>query len=325
MSTMRAPVPVRDRARRAIGLAAIALAACGSSGSGAGPGPAPAAPVVIATPQLTADDAPVARVNGRAVWASCVAAQGRAIAAGGEDQRRAAALDQCIAFELLAQAAEARGLAGAPEVGEAARAAAVNRLVETEFERRYRTPADLAPQIDAVLARSPGLLHAPELRNSSYARFLVPTGAPAAVDAAARARAERLAGELAGQTGLFGVHLFEAARRIAEGGDVKLETTDFRLATREELVDDYAAALFAIPEIGRASPAFRTQWGWDVVVWTGGSPARDRPRDEVVAELFPELRRRQFQRWVSQLVKQLGVHIEVEQAEVARLDAEGGP
>lgn len=305
--------------------AALAAGACGSSGSGAGPAPARAVPVVPATPPLSADDAPVASVNGRTVWASCITAQARAIAAASDRGRRAAALDQCIAFELLAQAAEARGLAAAPEVAEAARRAAVNRLVETGFERHYTSPADLAPQIEAVLKANAWRLHVPELRASTFARFVVPDHAPAEVEARAHALADRLAAELAGQTGLFGSHLADAARRIAGGSGITLDSSEFRPATRDELVDAYAAALYAIPEVGRTSPAFRTPWGWDVVLWTGGSPARERSRDEVVAEMFPELRRRQFQRWVTQLARELGVHIEVDAAAVARLDSEGGP
>ena len=305
-------------------LAAAIAAGCGSSGSGAGP--STAAPSAIATPALTADDAPVAQVNGRTVWASCVAAQARQvrIAAGSDAERRAAALDQCIAFELLAQAAEARGLAAAPEVGRAVRDAEVNRLVETEFEQRYQRPADLAPQLDAVLTGNPWLLRNPELRDSTYARFLVPKGAPAEVESRAHALADRLAAELADQTGLFGVHLSDAARRIAQGSGAALETVAFRPARRDQLVDEYAAALFAVPEVGRASRAFRTPWGWDVVVWTGGTPARERSRDEVAPEVFPELRRRQFQRWVTQLARQRGIAIHIEQRELAQLDAEGG-
>ena len=259
------------------------------------------------------------------VWASCVAAQARTIAAGSDRERRAAALDQCIAFELLAQVAEACGLAGAPEVADALRSAMVNRLVETEFEQRYRTPADLAPQIDAVMKTNAWRMQRLELRASSFARFVVPKDAPAAVDATAHALADRLAADLAGQTGLLGPHLAEAARRVAAGSAIKLDASDFRPAPRDSLVDAYAAALYAIPEVGRTSPAFRSPWGWDVVLWTGGIETKERSRDEVVAELFPELRRRQFQLWTTQIARQLGVHIEVDQAAVARLDAEGAP
>jgi hypothetical protein len=308
----------------ALAVACACACACGSSGSGSGGRSAAAAPRAIATPAMTADDAPVATVNGRAVWASCVAAQARRIA-GGEAERRAAALDQCIAFELLAQSADARGLAAAPEVGDAARTAAVSRLVETEFEQRYRTPADLAPQIDAVLQASPWRLHPPEMRASTFARFIAAKDAPAELDARAHALADRLAGELTGQTGLFNINLVEAARPIAEGSGVAVETSDFRPSERSRLVDSYADALYAIPEVGRTSPAFRTPWGWDVVLWTGGIAAGERSRDEIAAEMFPELRRREFARWVAGLIKQLGVHIEIEDAEVARLDADVAP
>jgi hypothetical protein len=285
---------------------------------------------VLATPRRAPDDLEVARINGRSVWASCVTAQATTItptnqAARAAEQVRAEALDQCVAFELLAQAAEARGLAAAPEVARAARTAAVDRLVATEFEQRYRTPDDLAPAVDAVMKRNEWRLHIPELRGSTFARFAVPKGAPPELDARAHALADRLAAQLAGATGLYAIHLAEAARQVAAGSDIKLETADVKPSDRDHLVDAYAAALFAIPEVGRASPALRTQWGWDVVLWTGGIAANERTRAEVVAELFPELRRHQFLLWATQIGKQLGVHIEVDQANLAALDTGAGP
>ena len=318
MPAMRAPFVL------ALGLSlGLALAACGRSPV---PPPAPVAPGVIATPRLTADDAPVARVNGRTVWASCVAVQAGRVPAGNEPERRAAALDQCIAFELLAQAAESRGLAGAPEVAEAGRAAAVNRLVETAFEQRYRTPADLGPLVDRAMKLNGWRMHLIQLRASSFARFVVPEHAAPGIEARAHALADRLAAEFAGQTGLYSVHLTEAARRIAEdakGSEVKLETSDYRPAHHDDLVKPYGDALYAIPEVGRTSPAFRTPWGWDVVMWTGGVEPRERTRDELVAEMFPELRRQQFQLWVNQIGKSLGVHVEIDEASVKQLDTGG--
>jgi hypothetical protein len=306
-----------------------AVAACGSSSNPSGPsGPSgvPAAPGVIATPQRSAGDLEVARVNGRSVWASCVAAQAQTIdAARAPDRIRGEALDQCIAFELLAQAAEARGLAAAPEVSQAARTAAVDRLIEADFEQRYRTPDDLKPAVDAVMKRNEWRLHVPELRSSAYARFVVPKDAPPELDARAHALADRLAAQLAGEAGLYSVHLSEAAHRIAAGTDVKLETADVNPTERGRLVDSYATALYTLPAVGRTSQAVRTDWGYDVVLWTGGIAAAERTRDEVVAELFPELRRHQFQLWAAQLARQLGVHIEVDQAGVAELDSGAAP
>jgi hypothetical protein len=328
----------------------FASAGCGDRADPADPAApaAPADPVAppaaaasraqpIATPRLTADDTEVARVNGRPVWSSCVALQAqppatRALGPAGARsdprdpaQRRAAALDQCIAFELLAQAAEARGLGAAPEVGAAVKRAAVNRLVATEFEPRYQAPGDLKPAVDAVMQRNAWRMHVPQLRSSAFARFTVPKGAPPELDAKAHALADQLARELAGQTGLYSVHLTEAATRIAAGSGVKLDTSEVKPSHRDSLVAPYADALYAIPEIGRIAPAVRTEWGWDVVLWTGGIEAQDRTRDEVVAEIFPELRRRQFQLWATQLARQLGVHVEVDQTAVARLDSEDAP
>jgi hypothetical protein len=303
----------------------LGLAACGGS-SGPAPTPPPAS-IVIATPRLTAEDLEVARVNGRPVWASCVATQAQAIAAAPRtaDQRRDDALDQCIAFELLAQAAEARGLAAAPEVADATRTAEVNRLVETDFEQHYRTAEDLEQPIELVMKRNAWRMHIVQLRSSTFARFVVPKDAPPALDARAHAQADRLAAELAGETGLYSVHLTDAARRVAAGGDVKLETADVKPTHRDDLVEPYARALYAIPEIGRISPVARTPWGWDVVLWTGGVEPKETSRDDLIAEMLPDLRRRQFQLWVTQLGKRLGVHVEIDQATLARLDTEGPP
>ncbi len=301
-------------------LAVSAAVACGGPPA---PPPAPVATKVIATPARGADDFEVARVNGRSVWASCVIAQAAGLPAEGQtaETLRAAALDQCIAFELLAQAAETRGLAAGPEVATATRTAAVNRLVELDFEQRYRSPADLKPAVDALMAKNEWRLHVPELRASAYARFNVPDGAAPEVDAEARALAERLAAALAGQTGLYHVHLTEAANRIAAGSSIKLETAEVTPTAADRLVAPYAQALYALTDVGQATAAVRTKWGWDVIVWTGGIVARERPRDEVVGEMFPELRRRQFRLWVTQLGKQLGVQIKVEQAALEQLDS----
>lgn len=290
---------------------AVASAACGSSG----PPAAPSAPAAIPTPARGSDDLAVARVNGRAVWSSCVAAQLPHARSPRE------ALDQCIAFELLAQAADARGLAGDREVVDARRAALVNRLVETDFEQRYRTAADLKEAVDAVWPRVAYRMHLIQLRASTFARFVVPDKAPADVDARARAAAAQLAAELAGQTGLFNLHLIEAAQRIAKSDpSLKLEYDNVKPTHQDGLVDEYAKALYAIPEVGETTKAFRTPWGWDVVLWTGGIEPKDTSRDDLIAELLPDLRRRQFQLWATQIAKRLGVHIELEQAAISALD-----
>ncbi len=298
-----------------------ALAAAGACGTDAPPpvgaGARASGPAV--SPAAAPGDVIVATVDGRPVWGSCVAAQ----AARGAPTRHAA-LAECIDFELLAQAAEARGLAGDPEVREATRAALVGRLVETAFEDRYRAPADLAQLVDRVVERYRDQLDKPELRASAFARVEVPKGAPPEADAAARALAEQIAGALAGETGLFPVHLREAADRRAAGAGLRITHGDFRAATREGLVAPYAAALFAIPEVGRIAAPARTAWGWDVILLTERMAPRVYTREEVAAEVFPDVRRQYFQLWVNQLARSLGVRVELDAARIARLDA-GGP
>lgn len=298
---------------RAAGFAMM-LAACGGGGSGAPPAPAAHA-VSIVAPPAGPEDLEVARVDGRPVWGSCVTAQ---MARGAKT--RAAALDECIAFELMAQAAERRGLTADPEVAEATRSAMANRLIEVGFEDKYKTPADLGDVMTKWLADNAWRMHRPELRASTYARIEVESGAPHEIDERAKALAEQIAAQLAAETGLFGVNLRETAERLAKGTGLKLDVADQKQTAKSQLEANYAGALFAIPEVGRISPVTRTKWGWDVIAWTGGLPAKEFTRDELAADVFQELRRTQLQVWINRLIKQLGIHVEVDQDQLARAE-----
>jgi len=323
---MRARVPAPTATATATATAlALAAAACGTE---APPPPRAGAPAPAASPAAGPDDAVVATVNGRPVWGSCVAAQ----AARGAASRRTAlpealnaALDECVDFELLAQAAEARGLGRDPEVAEAERTAEVSRLVELGFEARYRSPDDLRAAVDRAVDRYAAQLEQPELRASAFARVEVPAGAPPEADAAARALAERIAGALAGERGLFAVHLREAADRIAAAGaGLRVAHGDFRAASREGLVPPYAEALFSIPEVGRIAAPARTAWGWDVILLTRRVPAAVHTRDEVAAKVFPDVRRRELSRWVNELAARSGIRVELDPARVAQLLGSSG-
>lgn len=281
------------------------VAACGGSGGEpvvpAPPRTAPAA--LVATP--AAGDVVVATVAGRPVYGSCVAAQ----AARGHLDRRAA-LDECIAFELLAQAAEIRGAQHAGEVAEATRRALVSRLVETDFERRIRGPEDLPVQIEAAFSEVKAYLNRPELRASQYVRVKVDDKVPDAVAAKARAVADRIHAALADETGLFSTNVEEVAHRLGDNQGFELEINRIRPSPAAALVPPYAKALFEIPEVGRVSPVFRTAWGWDFTLLEQVIPARLFTRDEVVRDLFPKVQRAAFVAWCDQLRTQLGVRVE---------------
>jgi len=300
------------------------LAACGGGTSPAPQRTGPAATTVA--PAAGPDDVIVAQVNGRPVWGSCVAAQAnRGIA-------RDAALRECVDFELLAQAAEARGLATAPEVTEGTRGALANRLVETGFEATYRSPADTPGQIDRVIAANPLLANRPERRGSTYVRFEtcgrqtcikcrpgdqlepeckgVEKPPSPVLDAEAHRLADQVFAELGSQSGLFSQNLVETAERLAKGATVRFAHDDFKAEMRSGIVQPYRDALFGIPEVGKVAAPVRSTWGWDVILWTENRPAKMYTREEAAVEIFPELRRRLFVRWVDQIAQTLGVRVE---------------
>jgi hypothetical protein len=285
---------------RSLPFVTVALVGCGSSA--APPDAAPAVALAIVAPPEATGDVQVATVNGRPVWGSCVAHQAKA---------KDAALADCVAFELLAQAAEAKGLARDPGVVEATRTAMVSRLVATAFEARYRTVADLGGAMDMAIERRLFLMHQPELRTSTYARLPLPPQATPAEEATARAVAEQLAAGLRDETGLLGVNLVEAVAKVETQAKVRFEHADMPLNERNAFVREYGDALWSIPDIGRITGPVRTKWGWDVILWTGGMPAHERTRAELADELFPELRRQFFALWVESIRKALGLAVVV--------------
>lgn len=296
----------------------VLAAACG----GGSPSPEEAAQplrttapaISLAAPRASADDVEVARVDGRPIWGSCVTAQ---VARGAAT--REAALDECIQFELLARAAEQRGLAADPMVADATRRALVSREIALHFEDRTQTPAALGDRMTKWLAENSWRMHRPDLRASSYARINVPKDSSPEVEAEAKALADKIAAALRGETGLFPADVKATAQRIVMGSKLVLDATEANAMPRENMDVPYGDALYAIPEVGRVGGPVRTRWGWDVILWTGGLPPREFTQDQIAAEVYPELRRAAFQAWVNDLVRALGVRIHVEPELLTRL------
>src|SRR5690349_1737646 len=120
----------------------VGLAACGHS---APPPPPAAAPPTSEAQPDGADDPVVARVDGHPIYGSCVAAQASHLHLDAH-----AALDQCVAFELLAQAAEAKGLRDDPDVVDTWRREMVRRLIEVDLGH-FATLDDLPPDFTAPI------------------------------------------------------------------------------------------------------------------------------------------------------------------------------
>jgi hypothetical protein len=290
----------------------VGLATPGCGGGPAGtassrPAAAALAPLAVRLARLVAppagsDDPVVATVDGAPIRASCVAGQ-RARTPGTTID---AALAACVDVELLAREAARRGLDDAPEVIDATRIALVDQLIATEFTARRRSAADLPADQRAGFEASVRRMSRPELRASAFVRFVVPPGTPPEREAAIGAAAERTAAALATQTGLFEPDLDETARRIAVDAGLSIEANHTELRPRGWFASaPYGDALFALPEIGRASATFRTARpeppGWDIVILTDLKAADPRTPEQLIEELFPEVRRRSFAAWADAL------------------------
>lgn len=281
----------------------VLLIACG--GSKAPPPPTPSGPPASLIATGAHDDVQVATVNDRPVWGSCVAAQ----AARGAS--RDDALQQCIDFELLAQAAEMRDLATDPDVIRETRTALVSQLVAREFEDKLTRPEDFGSFWTRSLERNRGRFDHPEVRGSVYVRIDVAKDAPPAADAEAKQVIDAIYAALASERGLMKPHLEAIAKRVA-GDHPNLKIAAVPPDIRHgRLHDSYAGPLFEIPEIGRVSPPVRTPWGWDIILWDSVIPERHATPDEIVAEALPEIKRAYFPQWVNQIAKSLGVKIQV--------------
>ena len=268
------------------------LLACGGSPT---PPPAPSQPLPSIVAPAARDDVQVATVEGRPVWGSCVTAQ----AARGAT--RAAALDQCIAFELMAIEAEKRGLAADPDVFLETKTALVSQLVAREYEDKYTTPEHFGSFWTRSLERNRARFDHPEARGSVYVRVETTHDDPQA-----KQLIDEIYAALAKERGLMRPHLEAIAQRVA--GTRKIVTAAVPPDLRKgRLHEDYSAALFAVPEIGRVSPPVRTRWGWDIILWDSVVPAVHATQDELVAAALPEVKRGFFPLWVNKIAQSLGV------------------
>lgn len=300
------------RARRSPWAAALWLlgvVACGAPGAGEEPGqrPGPAATDLALPVAAPAGRAVVAEVDGLPVYEDCVATQA---AAHGIDSR--AALDQCVAFELLAQEAARRGLAADPEVRRVRKTEAVRRLIDEAFLARYPDPDSVTPaQLQPIYDQHRLRYQRPELRETVYARAPAPEaehpeGSPG--DLAAREAMEKLHAALAGRRDVTAELLEQTASDLAPGASVEVARVR-PFHSRDAIVKPFLEATFAIPETGMVSPPVRTQWGWDVILLASVRPAVDMSIDDVKSELFEILRRRLYHEWVESLAERADTRI----------------
>lgn len=290
----------------------LAPAACGDQ-EPARPAAAPVDPgAAIATRADPAGRIRVAEVNGEPIYGDCVATQ-----AAAHRLDRAAALAECVDFELLAQEARRRGLVGDPDVLAARRTELVRALVEADYAPTLDDPSDV-PLADLEWLWRTQLHHRynkPELRRATYCRAPVGKAAPAGgpEDLAARALAGRLHDTLSAMRGLE-PDTFAALCWMAAGGrEVSTSPRATNPFTREGYQEAgmYAASFvgpaFALRAPGQLSPPSRTDWGWDVILLTEILPAEVKSLADAEADIRDGLihrpetepyRRKKFEEWI---------------------------
>lgn len=256
----------------------------------------------------------VAEINGVPVYDDCVATQA---AAHGLDRR--AGLDECIAFELLAQEAAARGLAADPEVRRSQKTEAVRRLIDAAFVSRYPDPEamDRALLEEAYDKLRSQRYFRPEVRYTAHALARLenePEGTPA--DQAAEALARAIYEAVKDLRDLSPEEFFRIAEETA-GEQAILNEGPFPLHRTSNLAKSFIEATFALPGTGMVSPPVRSHVGWHVILLTRIDPELNVSLEEAKAELFQYQRARLYMDWVAGLFQ--GTRILVDEAALAWL------
>lgn len=314
---------------RAVHIAIACSAALLGCGDGEPRPPTPTSPVTL---EAEAEGRTiVATVDGHPIYDDCVVTQMR----GGQVDRRTA-LDECIDFELLARAAEARGYLEHPAVREAVRAEAVRELMQEDFEATRASPADVPDEVLRRLYDSDrNRWNHPEYRFAKYVRITVPKDVPrgSAADLEARRIAEATKKALdqaarehkaRGETLAPDAFAAVAAKAAFELAGVSIATEKpINFPRRGRMVPEFSDATFAIAEPGLVSEVTRTDWGWDIILLIRILPAKYATFEEAKGELremaFELWRASEFRKWTE--ARLAGTATEIDEQALERLAA----
>lgn len=226
----------------------------------------------------------VATVNGRPVFASCVRIQ-----AEGHSLTAEKALQECIDFELLAQAAWAADYNKDQDVQSAAKREMVRAFIEDRYNIRgpEDIPEDLVKRLwDQV--QVPRYNH-PELRNIVFCR--VPLTAEQGPDSneykTGLAFLQSVYEKLRDQRGLEKNDLFELCwePHYVNAGVHKLKLNTFTMRPKSGYLDVYKEPVFGPEEAGLVVPPVYSQFGLDLILITQISLAKSTTFKEAEAEL----------------------------------------
>lgn len=258
---------------------------------------------------------PVATVRGPHGAFEIDADRLRAYLAEHPERSPRAALDDLIAFELLAAEARAAGLADDPAVQAAVDRAAATAWLRRDFEARW-TPEKLPEAlVRQSYQKNRRFFDHPQLRVGEH--ILVtdpdskrPTGE---ADAVARALAERIRqGLLADPPGSPAEFRQRGQSFADEAHGLGLEIKAQSLGTfprRGRYADEFEDAAFGIEQLGVAAGPFPSRFGWHIIRIDEIIPEKHQSFADVEAELrarvTPEVRQLEFLRATDRLAAPL--------------------
>lgn len=242
----------------------------------------------------------MALVDGRPIRAADVARQAAAAQVSPRE-----ALDQLVEAELLWGEARRRGLERSAEVRDVVAAALARRFLALTFEREV-TPETAVTDDDLRKAyqRNAGELDRPEMRQVVH--VLVPFDNAAEPEPARkqvlRARAEEVARRAA--TVRSGAEMMALAPALSDG-DITLKAEQIATGPVGYTVAQFARPVFELPHEGAVSGVVETRFGFHVIYLERIVPPRHIPLEQVAPELraglWPELRKREFARFIDGL------------------------
>jgi peptidyl-prolyl cis-trans isomerase C len=288
------------------GLSAIA---CGEAGR------APVRDRTSLAPRLGAGDVVVAEVDGVPIGAEAVRVEARA---GGGDARQA--LLRLIEAEVLAGAALARGLGDDFEVKEAARAAAVRRLLHDGLERE--AAPERIPDADyrALYDEHREAFDHDALVEVWHLVALFPQKEPTAAQREAT-RAALLPLAEAARAAPTDEAFAALAPKAASGPlQATLKAERFAVPRHGAVEEPFAAAAFALERPGATSGLVETRYGFHIIRLVRRVPARHvglaDARTELQDAALLRFRRRALDGWLRELTER--THLEVHAERLAR-------
>jgi hypothetical protein len=302
------------RALRVMVPGVVLASSAGSCGSGTSSGPASPG-VSLGARQLAATDVVVATVDGTPISAADVAAEARRT---GKSPREA--LDALIDLEVLAAQAQKSGLAGAPDVDDAGRRAAVRAYLHARFETEF-TPADISEaDVQTAFDRSGAYFNHPELADVSYLLVQVPQGASPAEEARALAAAftlRHMADTQAAAHALDDTSFRGLATALPDPQSLNIIAQQIRTPRDGYTEEPFAAAAFSMTQPGDLAGPVRSTYGWHILRLNERVPVLTttlaQAEPEIRQKIFPAEQTAAFQRFYQGLAAR---HQIVEHAEL---------